>query len=44
LASVGYVFRVFVGGAVLFVGKGSLAVGAKVANNIKGVNGRNLRQ
>ena len=44
LASVGYIFRVFIGGAVSFVGKGSLAVGAGVANDIKGVDGRDLRR
>jgi len=44
LASVGCVFRVFIRGAVLFVGKGSSAVGAGVVNNIKEVNRRNLKQ
>jgi len=44
LASVGFVFRVFIGGAVLFIGKGSSAVGAGVANDIKGVNRRDLRR
>ena len=42
----------FVGGAVTFVGKGSSAVGGRsfetaeagVANDIKGVNGRDLRR
>jgi hypothetical protein len=43
LASVGCIFRVFIEGAVLFIGKGSLAIGAGVVNNIKGVNGRDLR-
>ena len=40
----------FIGGAVTFIGKGGLAGGrsfktvrARVANNIKGVNGRDLR-
>jgi len=44
LASVGYVFRVFIGGAMSFIGKGSSAVGARVVNDIKGVNRRNLRR
>jgi len=44
LASVGCVFRVFIGGAMSFIGKGSSAVGAKVANDIKGVNGRDSRR
>jgi len=44
LASVGCIFRVFVGGAVLFIGKGSSAIGARVANDIKGVNRRDLRR
>ena len=42
----------FIGGAIIFIGKGSLAIGrlfktagARVANNIKGVNRRGkLRQ
>ena len=42
----------FVGGAVTFIGKGSLAVGerlfetaeARVVDDIKGVNGRDLRR
>jgi len=33
-----------IGGAVSFVGKGSSAIGARVANNIKEVNGHDLRQ
>jgi len=44
LASVGYIFRVFIEGAILFIGKGSLAIGARVVNNIKGVDRRDLRQ
>jgi len=44
LASVGYIFRVFIGGAVSFIGKGSSAVGARVANDIKGVDGRDSRR
>ena len=41
---------IFIEGAIIFIGKGSLAVGgrlfkiAEVVNNIKGVNGYNLRQ
>ena len=41
----------FVGGAVIFIGKGSLAVGrsfkavkARVADDIRGVNSRDLRR
>ena len=42
----------FIGGAVMFIGKGSLAIGGglfkiagvRVVDNIKGVNKRNLRQ
>jgi hypothetical protein len=51
LASIGYIFRIFIEGAVIFIGKGSLAIGgrlfkiakARVVDDIKGVNGRNLR-
>jgi len=52
LASIGCVFRVFIEGAVTFIGKGSSAVGGRlfkiakagVVDDIKGVNGRDLRQ
>jgi len=52
LASIGCVFRVFVEGAVTFIGKGSLAIGGRlfkiakagVVDDIKGVNGRDLRR
>ena len=52
LVSVSYIFRVFIKGAVAFVGEGGLAVGerlfktarAGVINDIKGVNGYNSRQ
>ena len=52
LVSVGYIFRVFIEGAVVFVGEGGLAIGgrlfkiakARVVNNIKGVNRHNLRR
>jgi len=44
LASVGCVFRVFIGGAMSFIGKGSSAIGAGVANDIKGVDGCDLRR
>ena len=50
LASVRYIYRAFIEGAVAFIGKGSLSVGgsskaarAGVADNIRGVNGRDLR-
>ena len=52
LVSVGYIFGVFIEGAVAFINKGGLAVGgklfkiarAKIANNIKGVSRCNSRQ
>jgi hypothetical protein len=52
LASVGYIFRVFIEGAVTFIDKGSSAVGGRsfkiakagVVDDIKGVDRRNLRQ
>jgi hypothetical protein len=51
LASVGCVYRAFIEGAVAFVGKGSLfvkglseAARAGVADDIKGVNRRDLRR
>ena len=51
LVSVGYIFRVFIEGAVVFVGEGGLAIGgrlfkiarAKVVNNIKRVSKYDLR-
>ena len=52
LVSVGYIFRVFIEGAVVFIGEGGLVIKrrlfkiakAEVVNNIKGVNRHNLRQ
>jgi hypothetical protein len=51
LASVGYVFRAFIEGAVAFMGEGSLSIKglfkaakARVADNIKRVNGCDLRR
>ena len=52
LVSVSYIFKVFIGGAVTFIGKGSSAVrgrlfkaaGVRVVNVIKGVNRHDLRQ
>ena len=52
LVSIGYIFRVFIKGAVAFIGKRGLAVRgrlfkiarAKIVNDIKGVSGRNLRR
>jgi hypothetical protein len=45
LASVSYIFKVFIEGFLIFIGKGSLSIGksfkvakARVADNIKGVN------
>ena len=52
LVSVGYIFRVFIEGAMVFISKGGLAVKgrlfkiakAEVINNIKGVSRYNSRQ
>ena len=52
LVSVCCVFRVFIEGAIAFIGEGGLAVGgrlfkiarARVVNNIKGVSRHNLRR
>jgi hypothetical protein len=51
LASISYIFRAFIKGAIAFIGKGSLFIGglskaarAGVVNNIKGVNRRDLRR
>jgi hypothetical protein len=51
LASVGYIYRAFIEGAMAFMGEGSLSIGglskaarARVADNIKGVDGRDLRR
>ena len=51
LASIGYIYRAFIKGAVAFIGKGSLSIGglskaarAGVVDDIKGVNGRDLRR
>jgi hypothetical protein len=50
LASVGYIFKTFIGGSVTFIGKRGSVIGgsfkaARVGvNNIKGVNKYNLRQ
>ena len=53
LASVGCIFKTFVGGAVTFVGKGGSAIGRSfkaagigtgVVDDIEGVNERNLRR
>ena len=50
LASISYIFRVFIEGFLIFISKGSLSIGrlfkvtkAGVVDNIKGVNRRNLR-
>jgi hypothetical protein len=51
LVSVGCVYKAFIEGAVAFIDKGSLFIGglskaakAGVADDIKGINGRDLRQ
>ena len=53
LASVGCVFKTFIGGAVTFIGEGGSAIrrsfkaakiGTGVVDNIKGVNKRDLRR
>ena len=52
LVSVGYIFRVFIEGAVAFVGKGGSTVRgrlfkiakAEIVNDIKGVSRCDLRQ
>ena len=52
LVSINYIFKVFIEGAVAFIGKGGLAVKgrlfkiakAEVINNIKGVSRYNSRQ
>ena len=51
LASISYIFRVFIKGFLTFIGEGSLSIGrlfkaaeAGVTNNIKGVNRHDLRQ
>ena len=51
LTSISYIYRAFIEGAMAFIGKGSLSIGglfkaakAKVADDIKGVNRRDLRQ
>jgi hypothetical protein len=52
LASISYIFRVFIKGAIIFISKGSLFIKgrlfkiakARVVDNIKGVNRRNLKR
>ena len=51
LASISYIFRVFIKGFLIFISKGSLSIDksfkaaeAKITDNIKGVNGHNLKQ
>jgi hypothetical protein len=52
LASISYIFRVFIKGAITFISKGSLFIKgrlfkiakARVVDNIKGVIRRNLKQ
>ena len=51
LISVGYIFKVFIEGAMAFINKGGLAIEGRlfktakteVINNIKGVSRHNLR-
>ena len=51
LAFISYVFRVFIKGFIMFIGEGSSSIErlfkiaeAKVVDDVKGVNRRNLRQ
>ena len=49
LTFISYIFKIFIGGFIIFIGKEGLVIGGlfKVVkvkvNNIKGVNKRNLR-
>ena len=52
LVSISYIFKVFIKGAIAFIGKGGSAIGGRlfktakagVVNNIKGISRRDLRQ
>ena len=44
LASIGYIFKAFISEGGLAIVKSFKAAEARVANNIKGVDRRNLRQ
>ena len=44
LASISYIFKVFIGEGGLAIVKSFKVAEAKVVNDIKGVNGHNLKQ